>query len=112
MIASPPSDVHQLQRKPGGSIVPRIQYEVKRGQTGPSYTPQADPSLPPIGALVFSDDGETIQCHVCGEWYANVGAHLRKHKITPKQYREKFGLRRGTALAAPALRYDFAEKGW
>lgn len=37
-------------------------------------------------------DKEKIQCQVCGKWYRKVGAHIvQVHKITAREYREKYG---------------------
>lgn len=46
------------------------------------------------GALTETRDGEFVQCHICGYYFSNVGTHVRaKHKMAPKDYKIKFGLR-------------------
>jgi hypothetical protein len=58
----------------------------------------------PLGELEFVDDGTRVRCHLCGEAFRLLSAtHLRGHEWTPAQYREAFGLNRGTALCAPAV---------
>jgi DNA-directed RNA polymerase subunit RPC12/RpoP len=66
--------------------------------------------LPPAGQLVASDDGRTVQCHLCGRWFTNLGTHLtRGHRIALGDYREQFGLNRTTPLASPAWVQRHAE---
>lgn len=37
-------------------------------------------------------DKEKIQCQICHQWYRKVGAHIvQVHKITAREYREKYG---------------------
>lgn len=57
------------------------------------------------GAILSSPDGKYIQCHVCGELYAEVSAHARQsHKIPVVGYRERYQLSRTTALISEELR--------
>jgi hypothetical protein len=59
--------------------------------------------LPPPGRLIADVDGARIQCHLCGRFYAKLGYHVsRGHGMDPDEYREQFGLNRGTPLASPA----------
>jgi predicted transcriptional regulator len=61
-------------------------------------------SLPPPGRLVADVDGARVQCHLCGRFYAKLGYHVsQRHGMDPDEYREQFGLNRGTPLASPAL---------
>jgi hypothetical protein len=39
----------------------------------------------PPGRLVVSDDGR-LACHLCGRWFAHLGAHLRRHGWTAAQH--------------------------
>lgn len=47
------------------------------------------------GAITSSNDGGHIQCHVCGYFFANLGAHVSmKHSdLGTQNYKVKFGLR-------------------
>jgi hypothetical protein len=67
--------------------------------------PAADPvAFAPEGELLVVDAGEKVVCHLCGRAMAMLGAtHLRQHGWTAELYREAFGLRKGTALCAPAV---------
>ena len=57
----------------------------------------------PLGLLEFADDGRRVVCHLCGGSLRLLSAsHLRRHGWTPADYREAFGLNRGTPLCAPA----------
>lgn len=51
-----------------------------------------------IGAV--DDTGETIQCHICGEFFSFLGGHIRLHDVTPEEYRAIFGLAKGFGLAS------------
>lgn len=50
------------------------------------------------GVLLLDTNLDKIQCHICGEWHNSLGGHLRKHKITAKQYKDKIGLFRQEPL--------------
>ncbi len=54
---------------------------------------------------VLADDGEKVQCHLCGKWFSHLGNHaLYKHKIAPDDYRAVYGLNRTTGLISNKLR--------
>lgn len=53
------------------------------------------------GTLAQTDDGEEIQCHVCGELVVNLGHHAYiKHGIKAREYRVKFKLGLRTPLCS------------
>lgn len=54
-----------------------------------------------IGAITETTDGEHIQCHICGYFYAKLSAHVRSHGISSRDYKIKFGLRIRAGLQAP-----------
>lgn len=33
-----------------------------------------------------------VQCHICGFYLKNLGNHIKEHAISPKTYKQKFGL--------------------
>lgn len=56
-----------------------------------------------LGAL--TDDGERVQCHVCGDFFGNLGGHISQvHGLTPDDYKARFGLNATTGLIGPALK--------
>lgn len=62
------------------------------------------------GAVTRTNDGQHIQCHICGYYYANVSAHvIGKHAMNSRQYKETYGLRIGDGLLAPGLRVKMQE---
>jgi hypothetical protein len=68
-------------------------------------------SLPPPGRLVADVDGARVQCHLCGRFYPKLGMRVRKgHGMDSDEYREQFGLNRGTALASPAISKKLSER--
>lgn len=44
------------------------------------------------GVLLRDTQNDLLQCHICGVWKSGLAHHLRLHKITADQYREKFEL--------------------
>jgi uncharacterized protein YbaR (Trm112 family) len=57
-----------------------------------------------MGRLAVSDDEERLQCHICGQWYRSLAAHvLQTHQYTVAEYREEFGLNRNTPLVGRSL---------
>jgi len=49
------------------------------------------PAHAPPGRLAVGADGR-LACHVCGRWFAHLGAHVRRHGWTAQQYRDAVGL--------------------
>lgn len=62
------------------------------------------------GAISISKDGKGIQCHECGELKENLALHIRKHKMTVREYREKFGLSLNTKLVSESFRTASIER--
>jgi predicted transcriptional regulator len=49
------------------------------------------PFVGSFGVLV--DDGDKVQCLVCGEWFAHLGSHTNHSQcLTADEYRQGFGL--------------------
>ena len=62
------------------------------------------PQLPPLGILIADDDGERLQCHVCGAFWRGLVYHVRQsHYLDAATYRETYGLNRTAVLVSPAL---------
>ena len=54
---------------------------------------------------VLAEDGERVQCHICGKWFKFLDPHLRKaHVVSSADYKSTFGLNRTQALIGSALR--------
>jgi len=47
---------------------------------------------PPYGSLMRDRDADLVLCHICWRWFRALGAHLRSHSITAREYRLVFGL--------------------
>src|SRR5574340_337966 len=59
---------------------------------------------------VLASDGEKVQCHICGRWFAALGGHVvAKHRITTDNYRSQYQLNRGTKLIGPAFAQQLRE---
>lgn len=50
------------------------------------------------GVVLVDDVTGHLQCHVCGELFSDLSNHVRKHKISSREYKEKFDLNYSTAL--------------
>lgn len=53
-----------------------------------------------IGTVAHTNDGEYIQCYECGELFKSLTVHVKKHKLTPKEYRGKYQLNSKTPLCS------------
>jgi len=48
---------------------------------------------------------DKFQCLECGKWFKSLGyLHLRKHGLTPTEYKERYGINRWQAIASMAAR--------
>ena len=51
------------------------------------------------GVLLQSENRELVLCNECGEWLKVLSAsHLKRHGMPQREYKDKHGLNRGTAL--------------
>lgn len=63
-----------------------------------------------LGDLVLSrdgvlhDDGDRVQCHLCGLWMAMVSPHVGVHGLVPAEYRLAFGLAVDDPLVSRSIR--------
>ena len=65
------------------------------------------------GALLSALDQKSLQCHMCGELVENMGTHIwSQHKLSGREYREKFKLASGTALMTEKMRIEAKRKFW
>lgn len=72
----------------------------------PEYRlPELGTITPYFGALgERNDDGERVECHVCGGWFYSIGSHSwAAHDLTAAEYRTAFGLS-SSGLLGPAYR--------
>jgi hypothetical protein len=70
----------------------------------PAPEDQVDRTLPQKGAIIFSPDGEWVQCHICGAWKRALQMHtLRAHGVPIADYKDLYGIARTTSLWPPAL---------
>jgi len=67
-----------------------IENLYKEGSNAP-YTPVKN-GYGYYGVLLSHKETGRIHCHLCGQWFKSLGAHVSQaHKIRAKQYRKKFG---------------------
>lgn len=51
------------------------------------------------GVEVHAQTGK-VKCHECGDWFDDVGQHLRSHSISARDYKIKHSLRQMTGLCS------------
>ncbi|MDR1659778.1 MAG: MucR family transcriptional regulator [Desulfovibrio sp.] len=69
------------------------------------------PASASSGDAAKSIKDRSIQCMECGKVFKILSAkHLALHGLDAKSYREKWGLKKGTALAAKALQRERRKK--
>lgn len=50
------------------------------------------PYLLSVRGVLF-DDGQRVQCHLCGLWFRSLSKHVQSsHQVSGEQYRKEFGL--------------------
>ncbi|KXP04332.1 hypothetical protein HWD35_14040 [Tsukamurella tyrosinosolvens] len=52
---------------------------------------------------LLDDDGDRVQCHLCGLWMAMLAPHLPMHRVDAETYRGRFGLADDDALASRSM---------
>ena len=57
----------------------------------------------PPGELLVDDEAGRLCCHLCGEWFRSLGAHVRSHGHTAETYRAELGLARREPLTHAGL---------
>ncbi len=62
--------------------------------------------------------GDEIQCLECEKSFRNLGKHVRSHGYSPDEYRDRWAIPRGRALAGQSTRktlssqmHDYRERG-
>lgn len=51
------------------------------------------------GVVMYDDAEDKVQCHICGNWFENVGQHSAiAHQLKAEDYKLSFGLTLSTAL--------------
>jgi hypothetical protein len=64
-----------------------------------------------LGCMMQTPDKDKVQCHICGKLFGHLGFHVKTgHKITSKEYREKFGLAKDTSLTSKVTREKLLAK--
>lgn len=57
-----------------------------------------------LGVVMYDEQDDKVQCHVCGSWFSSIGLHIKKaHNVTPDDYKMEYGLSLRTALCSKAL---------
>lgn len=45
-----------------------------------------------IGVIMYDEDEDKVQCHMCGRWFSFLGSHLKSHKTSADKYKMANGL--------------------
>ena len=83
-----------------GAIGHWRQPEAARGHRHLWSLPDGTGLHAPPGQLIAEEGTGRLCCHLCGEWFASLGIHVRVHGHTAGSYRAAMGLPRTTVLAA------------
>ncbi len=70
-----------------------------------STLPDGTPFYGAIGELAYDPDEDRVQCHLCGEWFRQIGGHhlIRRHGWTIDEYRLAFRLPKRVSTCARGL---------
>lgn len=87
-------------------IIPALVYE---NYKSPLKEVPKDKGFGYYGVIALTKDRSLMQCHICGELYASVALHIRKHKMDADEYRERFQLARGSSLIGESTREKYQQ---
>jgi hypothetical protein len=60
------------------------------------------------GVVLRNTKEDTLQCHICGEWFGSLSQHVfRAHKMKTEKYRKTYGLPLNHPLCSKALSDKF-----
>jgi hypothetical protein len=62
------------------------------------------------GTIATTKDKSKIQCHICGNLFASLNGHLRKHGTNHEAYRKEFQLSKTTVLCSDSVREDMQKR--
>lgn len=61
---------------------------------------------------MLNDDGDRVECHACGRYFAALGRHAHlAHDLLPDEYRAIFGLNIGQGLVGSSYRAILEKEG-
>lgn len=63
-----------------------------------------------MGAVLVSLDGKSVQCHVCGKLFSNVGLHIKSHGLSAKSYKAKYELSPASVLVSEEVRQSYKQR--
>jgi hypothetical protein len=55
-----------------------------------------------LGVVLYDEVEDKVQCHVCGKMFQSLTRHTEMHRLSAREYKEKFGLNYETPLCRPA----------
>lgn len=65
-----------------------------------------------LGVILRNKVDDTIQCHICGEWFKLLSQHISgKHKIKVLEYRYKYGLPLSYPLCSKSYSANSSKNG-
>ncbi len=59
------------------------------------------------GAIEYRPKTDEMRCHECGEWFSNLGSHVRVHDVSVATYKLTHGLVVRTNLTSQATRIKY-----
>ena len=92
------STLADIQAKYGDSVYPLYKDEMHEPYM------ESDNGIGYKGVVMYDELEDKVQCSECGKWFINItNTHLRSHKLTPTEYKNKNGLLLGTPLISKSL---------
>ncbi|MFP4315683.1 MAG: MucR family transcriptional regulator [Desulfovibrionales bacterium] len=90
------------------SMIQRLTQQIQGISTGEDDVEQAaEPAVEPKQSI----REKSVVCLVCGKTFKVLTKkHLATHDLTPTEYKEKYGLKKGTPLIAKGLARDRRKK--
>lgn len=65
-----------------------------------------------LGVVMYDEDEDKVQCHICGKWFSALGLHVKSaHKTEVDNYKMDHGLSLRTALCSKSLSRSHSKSG-
>lgn len=102
-IVKAQASVRNMKQEEIASMIKSLAGSIQNAAEGVSPVSQGVPGIDPKKAI----KEKSVTCCECGKSFKILTKrHFSTHGLTPDQYREKFGYKKGTALVAKSLGRD------
>jgi predicted transcriptional regulator len=99
-IVKAQASVRNMNEEEITSMIKALAGSIRGVADGVAPTVETEPAVDPKNAI----KEKSVTCCECGKSFKVLTKrHLATHGLTPEQYREKFGYKKGTSLVAKSL---------